>query len=60
LISSPRSSTTPTTSAAANTSGGLLIAEPPGAAAEVPGTHIGRLVDGRVGSVTVLDGTMVQ
>jgi selenide,water dikinase len=37
----------------ATTSGGLLAAVPPGAVGDVPGTVIGRLTDGRRGTITV-------
>jgi selenide,water dikinase len=37
----------------ATTSGGLLVALPADAAARVPGTVVGRLVDGEAGTVTV-------
>jgi selenide,water dikinase len=38
----------------ATTSGGLLVALPPGAAAAMPGTRVGRLVDGPAGTLSVL------
>ena len=38
----------------ATTSGGLLVALPPGAAAAMPGTRVGRLVDGPAGALSVL------
>jgi selenide,water dikinase len=37
----------------ATTSGGLLVALPPERAAEVPGTVVGRLVDGAAGTISV-------
>jgi selenide,water dikinase len=37
----------------ATTSGGLLVALPEGAAAGVPGTVVGRLVDGAAGTIAV-------
>jgi selenide,water dikinase len=37
----------------ATTSGGLLVALPPDRAAEVPGTVVGRLVDGAAGTISV-------
>ena len=38
----------------ATTSGGLRVALPPGAAAAMPGTRVGRLVDGPAGRLSVV------
>jgi selenide,water dikinase len=41
----------------ATTSGGLLVALPAAHAADVPGAVVGRLVDGRPGSISVIGGS---